>query len=652
MGVLPTAMVRDAGAEEAAYLGSAKAQMDILRTIMRLGGLNSHSRVVTLANGVTITCKKVFNAEDIYITVPDEIQQHTETAIDDRYAVFVVAYATHRSMFTPMVFPAVALGAGQPYTGTFFPVRGDNLAFPLYDGIRTAGETLLFSVPITSTHGESIVWQQLLIQPNTATGRKFNLITYQLAGYVGTYSQTTLAKIVLSQSTVNAFEFDFSAQNIFYAAGHGRQGVNFRRLRGVADVDRMIVCVQNDSTHSGQIYEVVESGDTLAFAPFGLDDLAAGNRLTAAIAPGGSPVAGARHVDWVYDIFTSSASAYFYIVKFCCDTAVTYNIYTGNPYPDDVQIFPGMALMVEKRAKSDLTLVTTYNLTPTALDSTLGGWTPAQISYNRANGQNDGYTTGGDDLTRIAPQGPGFVLIDTDGTEYPILPALVMTQQHFGSPTSARNLIQQSALLWLGGTAGDVAVGTDSRLLPIAEAVAGLTSIPLSLMSRIGTAIGDSAHVLLQSQGYDNQLVYFSVTSVSGLVATVECRFFEAFSAGDTLFISTGAGVSAYTVVSADLVGSGTAPQDNIVAKLLALDVPGHTLGGATSGYDGTGYYNRFTVTRDVAGEIDVTATFILPTQGQSNRRQLLSVQAVGGAPLVRLERVFSTQQSVTLHDI
>lgn len=56
--------------DESLYAGFAAAQFRILKDYMALAGLNTYSRVVTLANGVVITCKKSFNREDIYIHVP------------------------------------------------------------------------------------------------------------------------------------------------------------------------------------------------------------------------------------------------------------------------------------------------------------------------------------------------------------------------------------------------------------------------------------------------------------------------------------------------------------------------------------------------------------------------------------------------------
>ena len=54
--------------DESQYAAFAAAQFRILKDYMALAKLNTYSRVVTLANGVVITCQKSFNREDIFIT--------------------------------------------------------------------------------------------------------------------------------------------------------------------------------------------------------------------------------------------------------------------------------------------------------------------------------------------------------------------------------------------------------------------------------------------------------------------------------------------------------------------------------------------------------------------------------------------------------
>ena len=65
-------ILRDADHDKDAYSAFAAAQFRILKDYMKVAKLNTYSRVVTLANGVVITCQKSFNREDIFISVPPQ----------------------------------------------------------------------------------------------------------------------------------------------------------------------------------------------------------------------------------------------------------------------------------------------------------------------------------------------------------------------------------------------------------------------------------------------------------------------------------------------------------------------------------------------------------------------------------------------------
>lgn len=71
--------------DESLYAAFAAAQFRVLKDYMALAKLNTYSRVVTLANGVVITCKKSFSREDIFISVPrvegDRAPTHTESIV-------------------------------------------------------------------------------------------------------------------------------------------------------------------------------------------------------------------------------------------------------------------------------------------------------------------------------------------------------------------------------------------------------------------------------------------------------------------------------------------------------------------------------------------------------------------------------------------
>lgn len=70
MSVLPTPVLRQADHDKNMYRGLAMSQMRILSEQMKLGGLNTGSRILKMDNGVEILCKKCFNLEEIFITIP------------------------------------------------------------------------------------------------------------------------------------------------------------------------------------------------------------------------------------------------------------------------------------------------------------------------------------------------------------------------------------------------------------------------------------------------------------------------------------------------------------------------------------------------------------------------------------------------------
>jgi hypothetical protein len=286
------------------------------------------------------------------------------------------------------------------------------------------------------------------------------------------------------------------------------------------DTEQMVLCQQSDSTYSGQIYAIGSDGTAISITPFGLADIPAGARLDV-INPGD----GARHVDYCYDIFTSERSLHYYVVKFVSDTAVEHNVYSGNPYPGDLRLYSGGNLVVEKRLKSDLSLVATYNLTPSTVDHQLQDVPTLVQIWNTANGDISGATTGTDIITRFVPYATGMVLVDAAGNEYPILPVLSCSQDWFWDSTAGvtsrenyiatgtvapdmkRNIFQQPALLWVGtppdGFDGFTWPDVDAAGLKITAADAGLTNdVGIGGMRIWSSIIGDSDNILAQLLPY------------------------------------------------------------------------------------------------------------------------------------------------------
>ena len=121
MTIEQTPILRDADAEKNAYRGFAMAQMRILKDYMNVSGLNSYSRVVTLANGVVITCQKSFNREDIFISVPT-VDVFTDVIESEVFVGFI---------FNPRVF-----GRNDGYrviAGELCEYGDGDLEYPLQD---------------------------------------------------------------------------------------------------------------------------------------------------------------------------------------------------------------------------------------------------------------------------------------------------------------------------------------------------------------------------------------------------------------------------------------------------------------------------------------------------------------------------------------
>ena len=83
-----TPIIRNSSFNKEAYRGLATAQMRILKDYMKVGGLNVYSRVVTLANGVVITCQKSFNRENIFISVPQA--PYTEVVVKEEFVSGII----------------------------------------------------------------------------------------------------------------------------------------------------------------------------------------------------------------------------------------------------------------------------------------------------------------------------------------------------------------------------------------------------------------------------------------------------------------------------------------------------------------------------------------------------------------------------------
>lgn len=469
----------------------------------------------------------------------------------------------------PSTFPTFTnLLPGMP---TFFPVYPDELLAPAYNQLQlyTPGSaapylTLAFQNPILSSHGEGLAWYAAMTHPNvpvrtgddpTVTGNVWHLLKYQLTGYVNPYDNPMTTKMTLSDGgTGNLWEYDFNAPNVVCAHQVEVAGINYHRIKdtnATGDVvERVFAAIQDGSSYSGALFEVLESSNALGLNLLDLPALPSGSRGTYTY-PGGSSYT--EHIDWTVDVFTSERAQHYYIVKFCADNSIGYY---GQDFihVNDLCIFPGTSLTVEKRLKSDLSLVQTFNLTPTAVDQVLQG---LSVHEQNANVVNAGYLMLGmgwssdrstlispNLLTRFAPFGFGGVLVDESGNEFPVLVGISCTQDIFSTSDSNRaayiagtlsavsfagysgsqaNILQQTVALWLGGSGiGYSWPGVDAVGLPGVGAT-----------SQCSSGIADSDTMMLQLQPLSDGTQQSIVTvNLQGGVPTVTLQRQQSTSQG------------------------------------------------------------------------------------------------------------------------
>jgi hypothetical protein len=571
----------------------------------------------------------------------------------------------------PQVMPAMA-GATQPVLPTYYPVYPNNLMVPLNDRVQIYdnGESAdpdeyLFQAPITSYYGEYLGWNGVLLQYN-GDDDKWLFLKYHLAGHLNSYDNPMRSKIAIYDSEITS-EGDINYPNTVAAVLTILDGIQYRRLRGAAG-DTIAVWL-NDGANSGTLYAASEVDGAMSFDNLPLPPLPAGSSTST------------EQIQYVYDIFTSERALNYYVIKLKVDIGLMYRLNPSHPYPNDVTFYPGMSAVVEKRSKSDFTLVDTFNLTPSAVDQILQGASVAAQVSNIANEQAAGATTGPDNITRFVPFA-GTVLVDQSGNEYPILPILSCTQDYFLDTTYGfasrqaylsagtvrdtlkRNVFQQAGLLWLTKSPGVVDgytwPGVDALGLKITEASGGLVNdVPLGAMAKVSAIIGDSDSALLQAVPFASG-AYFQQIASAGGTATFQCRncYEPTVAAGDVFHLSLNGVDVSHTVSSADMTGSDSVEQDQIVAGILEAvnATSSFTAALVGAGYDSDGYYSTFTVsTAPVSG---VAPTLVADSSvahgayGQSNRQRILSVRLSGGEPVLRLERVQSTSANIYLYDV
>ena len=493
-------------------------------------------------------------------------------AEDFHYAFFAVADSVISGTYVvtvPSSWPTDFSVVPPPPGGFFWPAAPEDLVVPDYSGFKlyTAGSAdfyvdLSFLTPITSGHSESIQWLHVLTEI-LPSGNRLTCSVYRLVGYIAGQVNPLRAKMSLHSGSTLIVEADTAVQNVRVGAEDEQSaGVFFRRIKYAANTEKIIMGWQDPTTYSGGLYELLEVGGDFVANPLDLPALPDGARLRYSDTESYT----ARHVDNVIDMFTSERAAHYYFVIYTVDVVALFDNYpstwpsgiiadiTFAPYPDDLLVYAPTCARVEKRLKTDLSLVTTYQLTPTSIDFTLQG-APPELQVSSGGNVGWPFAKGAigtppdlwdstPELTRFFPYAMdgtiGTVLVAADGTEFPILSSLITTQDFFDVPTTeglpgavtrrqsylatrdpaepycadylftsmSRNLFQQAALLWLGGDPSAVAgyawAGVDAVGLKITAAAEELTNnLPIGQQKMIKSCVGDSDTLLAQCIPYE-----------------------------------------------------------------------------------------------------------------------------------------------------
>jgi hypothetical protein len=294
---------------------------------------------------------------------------------------------------------------------------------------------------------------------------KAKIIVYTEAGGISSEFNSASLPIVLKRYSVLPTPF---VRNLY----------NSDLLADDERVRKTFMYLHDATTYSGTLYEAVDVEGTFGLAAVALPALPAGSRTTN------------RYTDHVYDVFSSIEAQHYYVVVFTSDVAV---VPQAGSYGVNIGFYSTTSLRVEKRKKTDWSLVETYNLTPSAIDRELQGLpvdaqilncdsgTAVEASINELLtrfipvGSDTSVVAPNGVVSGVAPKTIGTVLVK-GGVEYPLYPVTVITQDYLDFSTAAKRqgyietptpeyvtanggkigTLAQAALLWLEapGTAG------------------------------------------------------------------------------------------------------------------------------------------------------------------------------------------------------
>lgn len=543
----------------------------------------------------------------------------------------------------------------------FMTINSDGLGFSLWT--KLSGElgpykTHLFTavVPDGAYNGYVVYQASVMLQDD------FNVMymCYQLGGHDDNNATITrpIHFKVVSYLPIGSQKETIGSSVPIVVKRYGiMPGTFFRKFNiKVADgYTTKLFMYQHTGSTPGQLYEVTTAKDT-GSAIFTLV-LEAGN--VGAITTN-------RHTNYYMDIFSAPESLFWYVIKVCADVSTAAQ---GGSYGVNIGFYSGTSLSVEKRLKSDWSLIETYNLTPASCDRELQGLSIAAQVQNSDTGTAFSHPSP-DALTRflpicvdasrvsstgvvsgLAPQIAGSVLIADDGTEYPLLAVNVITQDRFFDTVQARSdylanpttgttgwgTLNQAAMLWLGGTgAGKTWPGVNAIGLQITEFPTGVTSGKNigQFESFIREPIAEKQVLYHQLEAYDIHnigLDFYAQQKNSSNIdgvhyanqpTTITVANSAGTLAGDTFSVELSNGVDNTEDVSITYTAGGNISNAEIASAVLQLIL--------SAGYAATVSSNVITVGVTSSGYVTVECTASRPSTEQTRQDYFVIAKVTG----------------------
>ena len=508
------------------YRGEALSQMRILKQEMALGCLSIGRRTTELWDGVIIDCVKCFNREDIYITIPKEVGEVAgEIPVVTSFVLFEeTGIATNQIYisFTAVVpgsFPARTSGSVD--TSLLYPELSDLEMLIMITGISGSSDfgqsllvkyhdkmtfvkpgsvipirTITYITAIRSDNTHLAFYTSFFVTKNT--GNQFGILNYLNSDY-GT-QQVKLLLLNSPGSITPAFEADYDVHPVLVLR---ETSINdFEANRNKND---LICYIHNGTTHSGNFYNLIRSGDTLGFTDFGLPSLPDGNYSLL------SDTVNWKYEEEIYRVFFP-----FTLSLWTLSVKTSLSPLLNDTYGFETFIFPAMTCSADKRDLATKVSLSNYNLDSTTVDTVFQGVPNAFIAtaafrfHGSYTGAIPGFLT---PFTRFMPVG-GTVLVK-DNIEYPIAFGYMITE---GTLLGSLGLLQQPTILWINGTADETMYtwsGVAAVGLSITKEMVSLEQIPfvpdlgedstysvrkrpLSWMKKIGNFESDNHVLLLQ----------------------------------------------------------------------------------------------------------------------------------------------------------